>query len=173
MNFILITLPRLINSWILAPLMTYVVGPSMFILPGAVKEHFSGNALRLLSFLFLVILLNGTVRFIFSMLRKVIISWGFLPTNLTEKFIAGLSNVPLFGRLIAFLRNPAFITELKDIGYRQGYNDGFNRADSKIQEHDRHENPLRKLSLKVRDFILPLLYLFVSIEMILAVYVAM
>lgn len=173
MSFVLTTLPRLINSWILAPLMTYVVGPSMFILPSAVKERFSGDALSLLSFLFLIILLNGTVRFIFSMLRRVIKSWGFLPTNLTAKFIAVLANVPFLGRIFAFLRDPFFITELHDIGYAQGYNDSFNKVDSKIQEHDRHENPVRRLFLKIRDFFLSLLYLFVFIEMILAVYVAM
>ena len=173
MNFILRTLPGIINSWVLDPLMTYVVGSSMFILPSAVKEHFSENALRLLSFLFMVILLNGIVRFIFSVLRKVISSWGFLPTNPIAKIIALLADVPLFGRLIAFLRNPFFISRLQDIGYAQGYNDGFNDAGSKIQDYDRYQPPLRKLFLKIRDFILPLLYLFVSIEMILAVYVAM
>ena len=157
MNFILRTLPGIINSWVLGPLMTYVVGPSMFILPSAVKEHFSENALRLLSFLFI----------------KVISPWGLLPTNPIAKFIALLADVPLFGRLIAFLRNPFFISELQDIGYAQGYNDGFNDAGSKIQEYDRDQPPLRKLFLKIRDIILPLLYLFVSIEMILAVYVAM
>lgn len=173
MNFILVTLPHWINSWVLGPLMTYVIGPSMFFLPSAVKEHFSGSALRLLSFLFLIILLNGTARFIFSLLKKVISSWGFLPTNIIAKFTAWFSSIPFTGRIIAFLREPSFIADIKNAGYSEGYKDGFNQADSKISEYDRYQSPLRQIFLKFRDFILPLIYLFVSIEMILAVYVAM
>ena len=44
---------------------------------------------------------------------------------------------------------------------------------SKIEEYDRYQNPLRQIFLKVRDFILTCLYLFVFIEILLAVYVAM
>ena len=172
MNFILRTLPGIINSWVLGPLMTYVIGPSMFFLPSAVKAHFSGSPLRLLSFLFMVILITGTVRFIASVLRKFLNSCG-IPTNMFAKQILKLEEIPLLRKLFEFLRNPAFVGRIEDAGYSEGYNDGFNETASKIEEYDRYQNPLRQIFLKVRDFILTCLYLFVFIEILLAVYVAM
>ena len=161
MYFIFGTLPRLINSYLLGPLMVFVFGATSFILPSAVREHFSGSPQRILSFLFLIILLNGTFKFLarffnISFIQRIT-EW------ITPKW-------ELFkNKLCEFW----FVASFRETGYERGKEDGYNGRPHRVNVEMSAKEEASGIAGKCWRFILYLLYIFITLEIILAVIIEM
>lgn len=161
MYFIFGTLPRLINSYLLGPLMVFVFGATSFILPSAVREHFSGSPQRILSFLFLIILLNGTFKFLarfftISIIQRVkeriIPKWELFKNKLCEFW---------------------FVASFRETGYERGKEDGYNGRPHRVNVEMSVKEEASGIAGKCWRFILYLLYIFITLEIILAVIIEM
>lgn len=106
----------------------------------------------------MIILLNGTIRFIFLLLTKF---FNIAEMSLMTKIFDTLK------------RKVAFFRKLEEVGHSEGYADGLYNNTSKVWKYDYNREYNQSSGSKLRKIILSLIYLFVSIEMILAVYVAM
>ena len=104
------------------------------LLPAAVKEHFFSSRERILSFIFLILIVNGAVKLILSALSSVLDLFGL---NLAGK---------IKDRLLS-LTNP------RDRGYKEGYEDGRNYHSSRLEEIKGKNNITGKLWKVLKYFV--------------------
>lgn len=163
MNFMMTTVPQFINQHMLDPIMTYVFGPSMsIILPQAVKEHFSSSPQRLLSFLFFMFILNGCFRLILS-LSEAFFNIADFP-SITDFFDWLKSILSFTGRFIY------------NAGYREGFYDGKNDNINKYEEIKNYEESQQSspsFGYRIKAFLFSLMYLFVVVEILIAIFIAL
>lgn len=159
MYFIFRTLPNFINSYLLGPLMIFVFGATSVILPSAVKEHFSESPQRILSFLFLVILLNGTIKFLAKFFSISIIQ------SMTEWIIQKW--VLIKNKLCEFW----FVASFRKTGYEKGYEDGYKGLPHLVSITEATKEKSSGILGKCWRFVLSILYIFITLEIILAVII--
>ena len=94
-----------------------LLGVAAIILPGAVREHFFSSRQRIVSFIFLMLFVNGAAKFFMSAMKAIIDLFDF--TGYLSKFSFNIMN------LLSF-------TNPYDRGYNEGYNDGRQNCDTKM-----------------------------------------
>ncbi len=94
---------------------TELLGVAAIILPRTVSEHFFSSRQRIVSFIFLMLIVNGAAKFLLSALMSVIDLLGFT------------------GKLKLDIMKLLSFTNPYDKGYSDGYNDGRDYRPSKLE----------------------------------------
>lgn len=96
---------------------TELLGVAAIILPRTVREHFFSSRQRIVSFIFLMLFVNGAAKFFMSAMKAIIDLFDF--TGYLSKFSFKIMN------LLSF-------TNPYDRGYNDGYDDGRRNYDTKM-----------------------------------------